>query len=322
MRKAFVSAFVFLILLCLCLFFSGCDKTGTNQTDQSGAGNPAASSSTAEEPPDYSPLQVLVPQAPGEKTVGYAPLILDISNTDQGYCIAQADNDSSRINLQILSPGDVTYSYFLNAGENAVIPFTCGNGTYQVTCYQQVQDDQYAALFAETLEVSLGNDFYPFLYPNQYVNFSPDSMASQKALSILDENASDIEALDVIYQFVTGRITYDEEKAASVETGYLPDVDETLETGTGICFDYAALTTAMLRSRDIPCKLQIGYSGTIKHAWIDVYIRSKGWVNKAISFDENTWTRMDPTFDSTSEDSESIQDYIGDGSNYTVQFTR
>ena len=75
MRKAFVSAFVFLILLCLCLFFSGCDKTGTNQTDQSGAGNPAASSSTAEEPPDYSPLQVLVPQAPGEKTVGYASLI-------------------------------------------------------------------------------------------------------------------------------------------------------------------------------------------------------------------------------------------------------
>lgn len=134
MRKAFISVFVFLILLCLCLCFSGCGKTGSDQADQSAADNTAASS--AEEPPDYSPLQVLVPQAPGEKTVGYAPLILDISNTDQGYCIAQADNDSSRINLQILSPGDVTYSYFLNAGENAVIPFTCGNGTYQVTCYQ------------------------------------------------------------------------------------------------------------------------------------------------------------------------------------------
>ena len=67
-------------------------------------------------------------------------------------------------------------------------------------------------------------------------------------------------------------LTYDYEKADTVTTGYLPDVDETLKTGTGICFDYAALTTAMLRSCDIPCKLQIGYAGDIKHAWIDVWI--------------------------------------------------
>lgn len=31
---------------------------------------------------------------------------------------------------------------------------------------------------------------------------------------------------------------------------------------------------------------------------------------------------MDPTFDSNSDDKEAIQDYIGDESNYTVQFTR
>ena len=36
-------------------------------------------------------------------------------------------------------------------------------------------------------------------------------------------------------------ISYDEEKARTVESGYLPDVDETLESGKGICFDYAAL---------------------------------------------------------------------------------
>ena len=110
----------------------------------------------------------------------------------------------------------------------------------------------------------------------------------------------------------------------SVETGYLPDVDETLSTKTGICFDYAALTTAMLRSCDIPCKLQIGYTGDIKHAWIDVYIRSKGWVTNAVSFNGDSWSLMDPTFDSSadSDDSEAIQDYIGNADNYTVQFTR
>ena len=67
---------------------------------------------------------------------------------------------------------------------------------------------------------------------------------------------------------------------------------------------------------------RFGYAGDIKHAWIDVYIRSKGWVNQAVSFKGDTWTLMDPTFDSNSDDKEAIQDYIGDESNYTVQFTR
>ena len=95
-----------------------------------------------------------------------------------------------------------------------------------------------------------------------------------------------------------------------------------LQTGKGICFDYAALTAAMLRSCDIPCKLQIGYAGDIKHAWINVYIRSRGWVDKAVEFSGDSWSRMDPTFDSNSEDKDTIQEYIGDNNNYTVQFTR
>ena len=98
-------------------------------------------------------------------------------------------------------------------------------------------------------------------------------------------------------------------------------MDETLSTKTGICFDYAALTAAMLRSQDIPCKLEIGYSGDIKHAWIDVYIQNKGWVTKAISFNGDTWKLMDPTFDANSNGNEAIQEYIGDESNYTVQYT-
>ena len=160
------------------------------------------------------------------------------------------------------------------------------------------------------------------MYPNQYVNFTPDSEASKLALSLLAEDATEQESIDAVFQYVTQHVTYDEDKAVTVETGYLPDVDETLSTGKGICFDYAALTTAMLRARDIPCKLQIGYAGTVKHAWISVYIRSKGWVDKAVEFSGESWSRMDPTFDSNSEDKKGIQQYIGDDDNYSVQFTR
>lgn len=284
-----------------------------------GCGN---SPSSDEEPPVYSPARVLTPEAPGKKTLGSSPLILDISNQDQGYLTAESDSDDSRMNIQLTAPSGVVYSYFLEPDEQTVLPFSEGSGEYLITCYQQIDGNQYAALYTETLTIKLQNEFLPFLYPNQYVDFSSKSKACKLAASLVKEDMTDIDILKTFYAYVTSHISYDYDKADSVEAGYLPDVDDTLSTGTGICFDYAALTTAMLRSQDIPCKLQIGYSGDVKHAWIDVYIRGSGWVTKAVSFDGDTWKLMDPTFDANSDGDEAIQEYIGDESNYTVQFTR
>ncbi len=284
-----------------------------------GCGN---SPSSDEEPPVYSPARVLTPEAPGKKTLGSSPLILDISNQDQGYLTAESDSDDSRMNIQLTAPSGVVYSYFLEPDEQTVLPFSEGSGEYLITCYQQVDGNQYAALYTETLTIKLQNEFLPFLYPNQYVDFSSKSKTCKLAASLVKEDMTDIDILKTFYTYVTSHISYDYDKADSVEAGYLPDVDDTLSTGTGICFDYAALTTAMLRSQDIPCKLQIGYSGDVKHAWIDVYIRGSGWVTKAGSFDGDTWKLMDPTFDANSDGDEAIQEYIGDESNYTVQFTR
>ena len=295
-----------LLILIPVLLFTGCGSSGSDP----------------DEPPVYSPLQVLVPEAPGKKTLGTSPLVLDISDTDQGYLTAVSDSTDQMMNVQLTAEDGVVYSYFISPGESAVIPFSSGSSTYQVSCYQQISDSQYAALYADTLEIKLANEFLPFLYPNQYVNFTPDSEASKLALSMVSEDTSDIDALQIIYNYVVSHVTYDYDLADTVASGYLPNVDETLQTGKGICFDYAALTAAMLRSCDIPCKLQIGYAGDIKHAWINVYIRSSGWVDKAVEFSGDSWSRMDPTFDSNSEDKDTIQEYIGDNNNYTVQFTR
>ena len=271
-----------------------------------GCGN---SPSSDEEPPVYSPARVLTPEAPGKKTLGSSPLILDISNQDQGYLTAESDSDDSRMNIQLTAPSGVVYSYFLEPDEQTVLPFSEGSGEYLITCYQQVDGNQYAALYTETLTIKLQNEFLPFLYPNQYVDFSSKSKTCKLAASLVKEDMTDIDILKTFYAYVTSHISYDYDKADSVEAGYLPDVDDTLSTGTGICFDYAALTTAMLRSQDIPCKLQIGYSGDVKHAWIDVYIRGSGWVTKAVSFDGDTWKLMDPTFDANSDGDEAIQEY-------------
>ena len=274
-----------------------------------------------EDPPVFEEMTVLVPEAPGTEVLGQSPLTLDVTYTDRGYMTAIADNDGKRKNVQTVSEQTgVVYSYFLEPGETAVIPFTDGDGTYLVSCYQQTEGSQYAALSGHQLDISLENSFYPWLYPNQYVNFTPDTQACILAQELLPPESTDIEGLNAIYDYVTTHVTYDEKKAQTVEAGYLPNVDETLRSGTGICFDYAALMTAMLRARDIPCRLVTGYSGTIKHAWIDAWILNKGWIQQAISFDGESWNRLDPTFYSVSEDEDFILAYIGDGDNYNEQY--
>ena len=85
-------------------------------------------------------------------------------------------------------------------------------------------------LTSDTLEVSLKNEFLPFLYPNQYVNFTPDSESSKLALSIVSEDTSDVDALTAIYNYVVRNLTYDYDLADNVEAGYLPDVDATLKS--------------------------------------------------------------------------------------------
>ena len=208
-----------------------------------GCGN---SPSSDEEPPVYSPARVLTPEAPGKKTLGSSPLILDISNQDQGYLTAESDSDDSRMNIQLTAPSGVVYSYFLEPDEQTVLPFSEGSGEYLITCYQQVDGNQYAALYTETLTIKLQNEFLPFLYPNQYVDFSSKSEACKLAASLVKEDMTDIDILKTFYTYVTSHISYDYDKADSVEAGYLPDVDDTLSTGTGICFDYAAVMTFLM----------------------------------------------------------------------------
>ena len=78
--------------------------------------------------------------------------------------------------------------------------------------------------------------------------------------------------------------------------------------------------TAMMRTQRIPTKLEIGYSKDVKHAWISAYIDEVGWVDDIIEFDGSSWTLMDPTL-AANNSRKSVGKYIGDGSNYTLQYS-
>ena len=151
---------------------------------------------------------------------------------------------------------------------------------------------------------------------------STDSAQDAEQAEAAAETSDDLDAVADIYHYVIGHVAYDLEKAETVAAGYLPDVDETLRSGKGICFDYASLTAAMLRSQNIPTRLEIGYSGDIYHAWISVYTEETGWIDRLIEFTSGGWTRMDPTLAAGNDSSSAALKYVGDGSNYTTQYIR
>ncbi|MCD7744819.1 MAG: transglutaminase-like domain-containing protein [Lachnospiraceae bacterium] len=299
-------------VLVLCsLLCTGCGQGGTANSASSGAAS-------------YEPGKTTVLEAVFETAdISTELLDMDLSHANQGYFTCLLKEDDSKVNIQVSGPDGVTYKYFIEtANEVTTFPLTAGDGSYVIIAYENIGDDQYTTLFSQPLEVELESEFLPFLYPNQYVNFTEDSEAVALAAELSGDAETDLDALNSIYDYVISHVSYDDEKAATVETGYLPDIDETLETGKGICFDYASLTCAMLRSLSIPARLAIGYVSEVRHAWIDVYIESRGWVENAIQFSGDEWTLLDPTLASSNTDTDAASEYMSDSDNYTVLYVR
>ncbi|XCP85599.1 transglutaminase-like domain-containing protein [Roseburia hominis] len=285
------------------------------------AAKAADSESSSEGQWDNTP-KVLVPATDGAVTFQEGGLEIDASHTENGYIMSRYTGSADKVKFFVITPDDVRYTYDLPASESyAVLPLTGGEGTYTLDVREHVQDKLYSNLFKQTIDVKLKDEFQPFLYPNQYTWFTSDTRAVAKASELADGASNTLDVITAIYDYVITNVAYDDEKARTVQSGYLPNVDDTLDTGKGICFDYAALMTAMLRSQGIPTKLEIGYSGEIYHAWISTYSTETGWINDIIQFDGKSWALMDPTLGATNDASD-LRDYIGDGTNYTVKYSR
>ena len=268
---------------------------------------------------------LLKPEASGKLTQTSSRVTIDYSNTTDGYVMVKCSGNNKKLMVQVFGPSYSTnstkYTYNLNADEWTTFPLSDGNGSYKVTVYENTSGKKYASLLSASFNVTLADEFAPFLRPNQYVNYEENAENSIAKAAELTKGIDDpLEKVEAIYKFVVNNITYDKQKAKTVQSGYLPVLDDTLSTGKGICFDYAALMTGMLRSQGVPCKLVVGYAGTAYHAWISVWTEETGWVDGVVFFDGSTWQRMDPTFISSGKNSTAIQKYVGNGSNYNAMY--
>ena len=108
-------------------------------------------------------------------------------------------------------------------------------------------------MLSESFQVKLSDEFAPFIRPNQYVDYGVAKQTVQKAAELAGGVNDPLQKVEKIYDYVVANLTYDKAKASSVQSGYLPVLDSVLASKKGICFDYAALMTGMLRSQGVPC---------------------------------------------------------------------
>lgn len=265
-------------------------------------------------------LDILRPEASGALTEETDRAMIDYSNTPDGYVMARwKETPEKRIKVQVKGP-TTTYTYNLTKDTWETFPLSDGNGAYQIAVYENVEGSKYALVQSVSVEVELSDEFAPFLRPNQYVDYADAEQSVKTAAQLTYGKETELEKVQAVYEYVVQNLTYDKELAATVKSGYLPDLDGVLMSKKGICFDYAALMTGMLRSQSVPCKLVVGYAGEVYHAWISVYTEKDGWIDGVIYFDGAAWKRMDPTFASSGNQSDEIMDYIGDGTNYKEKY--
>ena len=245
---------------------------------------------------------------------GGANARIDLSSAEEGYVAVSAVSDN-RLKFQVIC-GEETYTYNLPGdGTPTVFPLTCGNGSYRFRVMENVSEKKYAEAYSTSRNVTLQDEFQPFLRPNVYVPYNAGSECVKKAAELAAGADSEIEVVAAVYRFISASVRYDREKAETVASGYLPDPDETMRTGKGICFDYAALAASMLRSQGIPTKEIFGYVSPddVYHAWNMFYTAESGWVTVSFETSKDDWNRMDMTFAANGADDK----FIGDGSNYS-----
>ena len=307
---------------------SGGGSSGSSRQPSSGStSGQSSSSSTSTKPNEPDPPAVVVipdiavPTSPGTKLATAQNGAIDYSNADKGYVSAEYTGNKAKSKLQVRANGEI-YNFDVTVGGGTeYFPLSMGNGHYIITLFELVQGNNYATVLRQEIDVTITNPRSPYSYSNRYVYYDKNSQCVYKAAELCAGKTSTIDKISAVFQWVTENVSYDYNLAATVTKGYTPDPDTTMKKKTGICFDYASLMAAMLRSQGIPTRLVIGdASPDIYHAWNEIYTEQTGWITPELMLKNNGYNIADATFYSTAKDKKQIADYISNTANYYATY--
>ncbi len=148
---------------------------------------------------------------------------------------------SRKLKLGVTKDGETNYYNLFESDEPVYFPLQLGDGYYTITVYEHIEGARYSPELTAEVSVRLEDEFSPFLLPSQQVNYSPSSEAVSFSFELTLGAEGDLAKVERIFDYLVSTIKYDNAKARAVENGelvgYIPDIDETLKTKKGICYD-------------------------------------------------------------------------------------
>jgi transglutaminase-like putative cysteine protease len=211
---------------------------------------------------------------------------IDASMTDSGLVRIRYLNQSGKRMKLLVEKDGTRYTYDLK-GDNSLesFPLQSGNGDYTIGILENTEGKRYRYLLTKTVSVH-ANANAAYLNSVQMIHWDPDMAAIKKAAELTSGVSREEEKVEKIHHFVVSNIRFHYSKLNNLPSTYLPVIDDTFRSGLGICYDFAALTAAMLRSVGIPAKLVMGYAEGVEgyHAWNEVYMEGR-WVTIDTSYD-------------------------------------
>ena len=118
---------------------------------------------------------------------------------------------NEKVKIQVTSPDQNNYTYpvtYLN--QFVTYPLPGGNGTYKITVLESVDltKNLYATCFTQQIDVSLENEYLPFLYSNYYISFNKDSLCVKKAQQLAKKCYSSLDVVSNVYNYIIKNIKY------------------------------------------------------------------------------------------------------------------
>ena len=149
------------------------------------------------------------------------------------------------------------------------------DGTYNIRIMKRLSGNSYENIYSEIKTVE---NCTPWLGTSEVVDMeeSQEMLKSDIVQEILA--LEDPEAITkATYEYLTTNWTYNYERARTVKSWYTPNNNEVFVEQSGICYDYASVVAAILRTAGIPTKVIFGYAGGNYHAWNEVLLNDE-WV--------------------------------------------
>ena len=211
---------------------------------------------------------------------------IDTSTTADGYFTVTYDVPNNvKMKVGVTQDGQTTYYTYI-PGRDAAFALVDGDGTYTITLYRNTTGTKYKKVESVTVDVALTDQMSPYLVSTEEITFSDHDAVGRTAASLCSALTNDADKVVAIHNYMAANLTYDNAFGAQIASGavknYVPDTNETLQTRTGVCYDFAALFAAMCRSQGIPCKIVRGYLDGGYHAWNMVFV-------------DGTWMAVDMT---------------------------